>query len=143
MQTDLVAWREKILADLEGGNEPYTALVLVHHRKSAKAVLTDAGKCLVDRFLRSDAHHVRIHNILDSRPDAGQEPRRFEAKLCQRVVDPLVGIPTTRGPYFVRASRLLEFRISNRGTNRIHVRVLVTNDDSLHAFLVACTRFWQ
>jgi hypothetical protein len=143
LKTNLIAGWEQVLADLKGGDKPDAALVLVYYRQTAKALLADPGEGLVDWLFGTDAHNLRVHDIFDARPDTGDEPGCFKAKFRQGVVNSLVRISTARRSHLVRSGRLLELCIGDRRTDRIHVRVLVANYDSLHAFLVARPPLWQ
>jgi hypothetical protein len=141
VQADLIARWEKILGDLEGGNESNTVPSLVYNWQTAETVLADSRKRLVDGLLGSDANHFPIHHILDTRPDARHEQRCVEAEFGERIINPLVGVATAGSAHILCACRLLEFRITNGGTNGIHVRVFVTNYECLHAIWIACTKF--
>ncbi len=81
LQAHLIAGWEKILGDLEGGNEPDTVPVLVHNRQTAETVLADSRKRLIDGLLGSDANHFPVHHILDARPYARYEQRCVKAEF--------------------------------------------------------------
>ena len=76
-----------------------------------------------------------LHHVLDSRIHVAQERGGLEPEFPQPKIDPLVGVAAPRGDDAGSSAGGLELRIPDRGADRIHVGVLVSDDDGDHYFL--------
>ena len=79
-----------------------------------------------------NADDIPLHDILNAGVDIGKENRGFQTELLQSKIDPLVGISAPGGHGAFHSGCPLEFRISDRRADRVHIRVPVTNNECFH-----------
>ena len=66
------------------------------------------------------------------RGDITEEDGWFGVEFLQGVVDSRIGIAGAPGDDIGHAGSLFEPRIANRGADRVHIRIAVTNNNCLH-----------
>ena len=118
--------------DLERIQEPDAALVIVHDGKAAKPAAVDELDGLVNRRIGMNTDDVRLHHVADARAEIAEKDGRLDAEMMQGKIDPGIGRSAARGDHVLPSGKTLEFGVSDRRTDRVHVRILVANDDGLH-----------
>jgi hypothetical protein len=79
-----------------------------------------------------NADDISLHDILDTGIHIGKENRGLESEFVEGKVDALVGISTTRGYGAFHSGGALKLCISDRGADRVHIRVTVSYDERFH-----------
>jgi hypothetical protein len=126
------ARREEVMADLEGAEQAEAAVAAIDHRQSAHAFLIDQLEGVIDRRIGTNGDDVRLHHVADARREIVDQHRRLDAKFLQHEIDALVGMARTCGEGVRITGETLQFRVSKRGADGIHVGIPVADDDGLH-----------
>src|SRR5204862_3044325 len=108
------------------------APVSVNHRQAAQPPLFEQMNGIVKSRFGRNANHVALHHIADPIREIADEYWRLDAEFVEDEIYPFVRIPGPGGDYIGRPCRALEVSVSQRCTDRIHIRILVADDDGLH-----------
>jgi hypothetical protein len=123
--------------EFEGGEQADAPPVFIHDGKAAQVLVVDQLDGVVNGGIGSHTSAVALHHIADPGEDVAQEDRGFHAKTGEDVINAGVGVAGAGGNDVGHAQELFEPRVSKRGTNGIHVRVLVADDNCLHGAMIA------
>ena len=121
------------MADLERGEQAEEAPRSIDDRQAAQPPFLEQMDGIISRRVGLDANHVAFHHIAHAIREIADEHRRLDPELVQHEIDPLVCIAGPGRNDIGSAGDPLEMRVSHGRTNRIHIRVLVADDDGLHA----------
>ena len=123
---------EKIFSQLESGKQTDTGTGVVHYRQASEFGFAEARHGLVNRRVAVDAHDIALHDILHAGVDIRHKHRRLDPELPEGKIDAGVCVSTAGGDGIFHAGGALEFRIANRGNDRVHVRVAVADNEGFH-----------
>ena len=124
--------REEVMADLESGEQAEKAPLSIDYRQAAQPSFLEQMNRIINRRVGVDANHVAFHHIAHPVGEIADKDRRLDPEFVQHEIDPLVRVPGAGRDHIGSARDTLEVRVGHGRTNRIHIRVLVADDDGLH-----------
>ena len=128
----LLPRREQVVADLERGEQTEEAAFSVDYRQAAQPPFLEKMNGIINRRVGVDANHVAFHHVAYAVREIADEHWRLDPKPVQHEIDPLVRVPGAGCDHIWGASGTFEVCIGHGRANRIHIRVLVADDDGLH-----------
>ena len=128
----LFARWEKVVHDLVGIQQARAAAAIIHDRQAAQLAEFDELDGFVNRRVHMHAHHVWLHHVMHARAQVAEQHGRLDAETVEREINPRIRRPASGGNHIGPAAEPLEFRAADGRADRIHVWILVADDDGLH-----------
>ena len=122
-----------MMRDFECVQQTEAAIVIVHHGQAAQSPAFDELNGVVDGGVGVDADDIWLHHIVNAWGEVVDEHGRLHAEFTKHEINARVRLAAAGGDDILPAGQAFEFRVAERCADGIHVGILVTDDDSLHA----------